>query len=126
MIMNGQLVYMNIMYNANIKCSIIFAVPLHTYIYILLYMLGLIFLPTLVSLYLSISTTILLGITGDSNTNCYNATAIKVTSGGACLSNSDCQYDSCIIGVCVAPALACPSNQTGEILYFVYPYTIHF
>ena len=61
----------------------------------------------------------ILGVIGDSNTKCHNATApSKSGTGGtvssSCVSDSQCLYEKCRNNVCVAPALACPTNIPGK------------
>jgi hypothetical protein len=57
-----------------------------------------------------------LGVVGDSNTLCNsNSTIIVGADGTACSKNSDCQYDYCVSGKCLAPDLACPTNDPDLI-----------
>ena len=61
------------------------------------------------------------GVIGDSNTRCYNTSTPLISGtggaiGSSCASDSNCLYEKCRGNVCVAPALACPTNTPGEPL----------
>ena len=45
--------------------------------------------------------------------------------GSTCIMGSNCLYSECVNGVCVAPAITCPSNvagNTNDILFLLSPY----
>ena len=69
------------------------------------------------------------GVLGDSNTQCYNATAKSagLSTGGAvgstCTTGTDCMYGICSKKKCAAPALSCPTVAAGTcctVLYFIH------
>ena len=71
-----------------------------------------------------------LGLVGDANTKCFDTSLpLPPGSGGevgsTCIMGSNCLYSECVNGVCVAPALTCPSNvagNTNDILFLLLPY----
>ena len=70
------------------------------------------------------------GIVGDSNTMCYNSTAMVTAKGAVgtvCTANSDCLYGLCVNGMCAAPPLFCPTTIPGTYRYDIfYSYSILF
>ena len=60
-----------------------------------------------------------LGIVGDSNSPCHSASdssagkGIGGAVGTTCVTSTNCLYGLCLMGVCAAPVLTCPTNLPG-------------
>ena len=65
-----------------------------------------------------------IGIIGDSNTKCHNASTLSTTESGGnigakCVNDSSCLYGKCANSLCIAPSLSCPSKLPGKYLQHV-------
>ena len=54
------------------------------------------------------------GAVGDGNLLCVNAYVPIGRNGATCKANSDCLYNLCVAGSCVAPSRTCPTNVPGS------------
>ena len=74
----------------------------------------------------------IVGIIGDSNTLCYNATASKTgpktggAIGTACTTASNCLYGLCTNNICSAPPLTCPTVSVGAYIFLIKDFVRHF
>ena len=72
-------------------------------------------------LFLNFTFKISVGIIGDSNSKCHNASALSTTENGGnigakCVNDNSCLYGKCRNSLCVAPLLSCPSKTPGKYL----------
>ena len=54
------------------------------------------------------------GTVGDGNLPCVNASVPIGNNGATCTKGSDCLYNLCVDGACVAPSRTCPTNVPGS------------
>ena len=54
------------------------------------------------------------GTVGDGNLLCVNASSVIGRNGASCKTGSDCLYNLCVAGSCIAPSKTCPTNVPGS------------